>query len=88
MHNDRLLFEFVILEGAQGGLSWDTILKKRVRYREVFDGFDVEKVARYDKRKVRELLKDARDYPESAKDCGNHLECAGVLEGAGRVRDI
>ncbi|MGC1617204.1 MAG: DNA-3-methyladenine glycosylase I [Candidatus Acidiferrum sp.] len=59
VHDDRLLFEFVILEGAQAGLSWDTILKKRARYREVFDGFDAEKVARYDKRKVRELLKDA-----------------------------
>ncbi|MGC1484897.1 MAG: DNA-3-methyladenine glycosylase I [Candidatus Acidiferrum sp.] len=58
-HDDRLLFELVILEGAQAGLSWDTVLKKRARYREVFDGFDVEKIARYDKRKVRELLKDA-----------------------------
>jgi DNA-3-methyladenine glycosylase I len=47
------------LEGAQAGLSWDTILRKRARYREVFDGFDPEKVARYDKRKVRELLADA-----------------------------
>ncbi len=59
VHDDRRLFEFVILEGAQAGLSWDTILKKRARYREVFDGFDAEKVARYDKKKVRELLKDA-----------------------------
>ncbi|MGC1090865.1 MAG: DNA-3-methyladenine glycosylase I [Candidatus Acidiferrum sp.] len=58
-HDDRALFELLILEGAQAGLSWDTILKKRARYREVFDGFDVEKVARYDKKKVRELLKDA-----------------------------
>jgi DNA-3-methyladenine glycosylase I len=59
LHDDRGLFEFVILEGAQAGLSWDTILKKRARYREVFDGFAVEQVARYDKKKVRELLKDA-----------------------------
>src|SRR6476661_6206658 len=59
LHDDRALFELLILEGAQAGLSWDTVLKKRARYREVFDGFDVEKVARYDKRKVRELLKDA-----------------------------
>ena len=58
-HDDRALFELLILEGAQAGLSWDTILKKRGRYREVFDRFDVEKVARYDKKKVRELLKDA-----------------------------
>jgi DNA-3-methyladenine glycosylase I len=59
LHDDRALFELLILEGAQAGLSWDTILKKRTRYREVFDGFDPEKVARFDKRKVRELLKDA-----------------------------
>jgi DNA-3-methyladenine glycosylase I len=57
-HDDRALFELLILEGAQAGLSWDTILKKRSRYREVFDGFDAEKIARYDKKKVRELLKD------------------------------
>jgi DNA-3-methyladenine glycosylase I len=59
LHDDRALFELLNLEGAQAGLSWDTVLKKRARYREVFDGFDVEKVARYDKKKVRELLKDA-----------------------------
>jgi len=59
LHDDRGLFEFLILEGAQAGLSWDTVLMKRARYREVFDGFGVEKVARYDKKKVRELLKDA-----------------------------
>jgi DNA-3-methyladenine glycosylase I len=59
LHDDRGLFELLILEGAQAGLSWDTVLKKRARYREVFDGFAVEKVARYDKMKVRELLKDA-----------------------------
>lgn len=57
-HDDRALFELLILEGAQAGLSWDTVLKKRARYREVFDGFDPEKVARYDKKKVRELLAD------------------------------
>jgi DNA-3-methyladenine glycosylase I len=59
LHNDRALFELLILEGAQAGLSWDTVLKKRARYRDVFDRFDVEKVAQYDKKKVRELLKDA-----------------------------
>ncbi len=58
-HDERTWFEFLILEGAQAGLSWDTILKKRARYREVFDGFDPAKVARYDKRKVRALLGDA-----------------------------
>jgi DNA-3-methyladenine glycosylase I len=59
LHDDQKLFELLILEGAQAGLSWDTILQKRARYREVFDGFDPEKVARYDKKKVRELLADA-----------------------------
>jgi DNA-3-methyladenine glycosylase I len=59
VHDDHKLFEFVILEGAQAGLSWDTILKKRARYREVFDKFDPEKVARYDKKKVKALLADA-----------------------------
>src|SRR5438270_3423863 len=59
VHDEKKWFEFLILEGAQAGLSWDTILKKRARYREVFDGFDPEKVARYDKKKVRELLGDA-----------------------------
>ena len=59
VHDDRLWFEFLTLEGAQAGLSWETILKKRARYREVFNRFDPEKVARYDKKKVRELLRDA-----------------------------
>jgi DNA-3-methyladenine glycosylase I len=59
LHDERGLFELLILEGAQAGLSWDTVLKKRARYREVFDGFEPEKVARYDQKKVRELLKDA-----------------------------
>ncbi len=58
VHDDRLLFEFLILEGAQAGLSWDTILQKRARYREVFDNFDVSKIARYDRKKVRGLLAD------------------------------
>jgi DNA-3-methyladenine glycosylase I len=58
LHDDRKLFELLILEGAQAGLSWDTVLQKRPRYHEVFDRFDPEKVARYDGRKVRALLKD------------------------------
>ncbi len=59
VHDDRLFFEFLILEGAQAGLSWDTILRKRDRYREVFDNFDPAVVARYGQRKVNALLKDA-----------------------------
>jgi len=58
VHDDRTFFEFLILEGAQAGLSWDTILRKRNRYRELFDNFDPAKVARYDARKKRALLKD------------------------------
>ena len=58
VHEERTWFEFLTLEGAQAGLSWDTVLRKRARYREVFDGFDPEKVARYDKKKVRTLLGD------------------------------
>jgi DNA-3-methyladenine glycosylase I len=57
-HDDRVLFEFLILEGAQAGLSWDTILKKRENYRAAFDGFDAKKIARYDRRKTERLLRD------------------------------
>jgi len=56
VHDDRLLFEFLLLEGAQAGLSWDTILQKRQNYRAAFDGFDPQRIARYDSRKVRALL--------------------------------
>jgi DNA-3-methyladenine glycosylase I len=59
VHDDRLLFEFLILEGAQAGLSWETILNKRENYRRAFDRFDAKKIARYDQRKVRELLGNA-----------------------------
>jgi len=58
VHDDRIWFEFLTLEGAQAGLSWDTILRKRARYREVFDNFDPAKVARYDAKKKRALLAD------------------------------
>jgi len=56
VHDDRTLFEFLILEGAQAGLSWSTILQKRKNYRLAFDNFDAAKIARYDARKVRQLL--------------------------------
>jgi DNA-3-methyladenine glycosylase I len=58
VHKDRTLFEFLILEGAQAGLSWITILRKRENYRKAFDGFDAERIARYPERKVRSLLAD------------------------------
>ena len=57
-HDDRVLFEFILLEGAQAGLSWSTILNKRENYRSAFDGFDAEKIARYGPRKVATLLAD------------------------------
>jgi DNA-3-methyladenine glycosylase I len=56
--DDRLLFEFLILEGAQAGLSWETILRKRENYRRAFANFDPAKVARYDQRKIEQLLRD------------------------------
>jgi DNA-3-methyladenine glycosylase I len=58
-HDDSTLFEFLILEGAQAGLSWDTILKKRENYRTTFDRFDPKKIAHYDRRKIQSLMKDA-----------------------------
>ncbi len=59
VHDDRLLFEFLILEGAQAGLSWSTILAKRDNYRRLFDNFDPQKVSKYDEAKIESLLQDA-----------------------------
>src|ERR1700689_649897 len=59
VHDDRMLFEFLILEGAQAGLSWETILNKRENYRKALDNFEVKKISCYDKRRVRLLLNDA-----------------------------
>lgn len=59
VHDDRTLFEFLILEGAQAGLSWITILKKRESYREAFDGFDARRIARYREARVQKLLGNA-----------------------------
>ena len=58
VHDDRTLFEVLVLEGAQAGLSWETILRKRAHYRLVFDDFDVQAIARYGERKVEQLLAD------------------------------
>lgn len=59
VHDDRRFFEFLILEGAQAGLSWETVLRKRDRYRVAFDGFDPARVARYDDKKLATLLADS-----------------------------
>jgi len=80
-HDDRVLFEFLILEGAQAGLSWDTILQKRVRYREVFDDFDPARVARYDARKVKSLLED----PGIIR---NRLKIASAIKNAELFLDV
>jgi len=77
VHDDRLLFEFLILEGAQAGLSWTTILKKRANYRKAFDGFRPEKIARYGARDVRRLLGDAGIVR-------NRLKIAATIENAKR----
>ncbi len=58
LHDDKRLFEFLILEGAQAGLSWDTVLRKRKNYRRAFDDFDAAKIARYDENKLNELLQN------------------------------
>ena len=58
LHDDQRLFEFLILEGAQAGLSWDTVLQKRENYRKAFDNFDAEKIAKYDEKKCAELLQN------------------------------
>jgi DNA-3-methyladenine glycosylase I len=58
VHDDRRLFEFLLLEGAQAGLSWSTILRRREAYRKAFAGFDPERIARFDRRKVESLLRD------------------------------
>jgi len=78
LRENRKLFEMLILEGAQAGLSWDTILAKRENYRRAFDGFDPEKIARYDDRKVQMLLADAgivRNRLKIAATIGNARAC-------------
>lgn len=77
VHNDRALFEFLVLEGAQAGLSWATILKKRPHYRLVFDDFDVSKVALYDAGKIAKLLAD----PGIVR---NRLKVAAAINNARR----
>ena len=79
-HDDRVLFEFLILEGAQAGLSWETILRKRAAFRRAFDQFDVRAVARYDRRKREALLADAGIVRNRLK-----IEAAvQFLEGGGK----
>ncbi len=67
VHDDRVLFEFLTLEAAQAGLSWYTVLRKRENYRRLFDGFDVQKIARYGDEKVAQLMGDAGIIRNRAK---------------------
>ena len=77
-HDDRVLFEFLLLEGAQAGLSWDTILQKRENYRAAFDGFDPERIARYDRRKMQEPAAQPRHRSQPAEDRLRGKECQGI----------
>lgn len=81
VYDDRLLFEFLTLEGAQAGLSWSTILKKRDNYRRAFSNFDVVKVARFDKRRVARLLNN----PGIVR---NRLKVESTVINARRVREV
>ena len=81
LHGDRVLFEFLILEGAQAGLSWNTILKKRENYRKAFDGFRPEKIARYGKRDVQRLLRNDGIVR-------NRLKIAATIENAERFLEV
>lgn len=81
LHDDRLLFEFLILEGAQAGLSWATVLNKREGYRKAFDNFEIEKVAQYDQAKIDALLEN----PEIVR---NKLKVNSTVVNARLVLDV
>jgi len=82
LHDDRRLFEMLVLEGAQAGLSWITILRKRAHYRKVFEGFDARKIARYDRRKIEALLLDAGIVRNRAKVEGTVASATAFLATA------
>ncbi len=80
-HDDQVLFEFLILEGAQAGLSWDTVLQKRENYRAAFDGFNPQRIARYDRRKLASLLSN----PGIIR---NRLKIASAVSNAKAFLDV
>jgi len=91
VYNDRKLFEKIILEGAQAGLSWITVLKKRAHYRKVFDKFNPEVIARYNKRKVESLLNDAGIIRNRLKVEGTIKNAQAYLqlrESEGKFKDF
>jgi len=81
LHDDRALFEFLILEGAQAGLSWITILRKRENYRAAFDGFDATRIAAYGANKIESLLQDAGIVR-------NRLKIAAAVSNAQKFLDV
>jgi DNA-3-methyladenine glycosylase I len=80
-HDDRVLFEFLVLEGAQAGLSWDTILRKRGNYRVAFDDFNVKKISRYDQRNIRALMNNEGIVR-------NRLKIASVVKNANAFLEV
>ncbi len=81
VHDDRLLFEMLILEGAQAGLSWSTVLKKRAAYKKAFDNFDVKKIASYNQIKIDELMNNSGIIR-------NRLKIASTIRNAKVFMDI
>ena len=88
VHDDRVLFEFLILEGAQAGLSWSTILNKREGYREAFAGFDPAQVAALRRAEASRSSSRSRHRPQPAQDRERRGQCQGVSRGAERVRQL
>lgn len=90
-HDERTLFEFLVLEGAQAGLSWITILRKRENYRRAFDGFDVEKISRYGDKDVARLMADAgivRNRLKIAAAIGNARATLALYEAGGSLDEL
>ena len=81
VHDDQVLFEFLVLEGAQAGLSWNTILQKRENFRKAFDKFDYKKIAKYNERKIEELLNDSSIIR-------NKLKIASVITNANALLKV
>ena len=88
LHDDRQLFEFLVLEGAQAGLSWELILNRRESYREAFDGFDPAVVAEYGDDKVAELLANPGIVRNRQKVAARHRQCPRISGGATGVRQL
>ena len=88
LHDDRALFEFLVLEGAQAGLSWHIVLKKREKYRGAFEGFDPEKVARYNPTQINTLLGNPGIIRNRLKIASAVANARAFLGGAGGVRDV